>query len=62
MSPKAPVTGSIWRWPKKPDEEEYRMEDIHQEIETFSNCGTKTSSLRTSNLLVLVPELDYLYK
>ena len=59
---KAPVIGSIWGWPNKPDEEEYRMEDIHQEIETPSNCGSKISSLRASNLLVHVHELDYLYK
>ena len=43
---KAPVTGSIWRWLKKPDEKEYRMEDIRREIETPLNCGSKTSSLR----------------
>ena len=43
---KTPVTGSIWRWLKKPDEKEYRMEDIRREIETPLNCGSKTSSLR----------------
>ena len=59
---KATVTGSIWKWSNKPDEEEYRMEDVHQEIATSSNFGSKTSSLRASNLLVHVPELDCLYK
>ena len=34
---KTPVTGSIWRWPNKPNEGEYRMEDVCQEIEAPSN-------------------------
>ena len=50
------------RWPNKPDEEEYRMEDICQEIEIPLNRGSKISSLRASSLLVHVPELDYLSK
>ena len=58
----AAVVGSIWRWPKNPDEKEHILEDIHQEIETPSTCGSKTSSLRSSNLLAHVPEPDYLYK
>ena len=32
---KAAVARSIWRWPEKPDEEEYVPEDIHQESETL---------------------------
>ena len=50
---KAAVVGSIWRWPEKPNEEEYVLGDICQEIET---------PLRSSNLSVHVCELDYLYK
>ena len=59
---KAVVVGSIWRWPEKPNEKEYVLEDIRQEIQTPLNCGSKTSSLRSSNLLVHVPELEYMYK
>ena len=32
---KVAVARSIWRWPEKPDEEEYVSVDIHQEIETL---------------------------
>ena len=59
---KAAVVGSIWRWPEKPSEKEYVLGDIYKEIEAPLNCGSKTSSLRSSNLLVHVWELDLLYK
>ena len=39
---KAAVFGSICIWPKKLDKEEYVLKDIHQEIETPLNCGSKT--------------------
>ena len=35
---------------------------VEQEIETPLDIGSSSSSLRSSNLLVRVAELDYLYK
>ena len=35
---------------------------VEQEIETSLDIGSSSSSLRSSNLLVRVAELDYLYK
>ena len=59
---KAAAQGSIWRWPDKPDEGFYQIGDVEQEIETPLDIGSSSSSLRSSNLLVRVAELDYLYK
>ena len=50
---KAAVLGSMWRWPEKPNEEEYILEGIISEIETSLNCSS--SSLR-SNPFAHVPE------
>ena len=59
---KATAQGSIWRWPDKPDEGFYQIGNVEQEIETPLDIGSSSSSLRSSNLLVRVAELDYLYK
>ena len=59
---KAAAQGSIWRWPDKPDEGFYQIEDIEREIKTPLDTGSSSSSLRSSNLPVRVAELDYLYK
>ena len=59
---KEAAQGSIWRWPHKPDEGFYQSGDVEQKIETPIDIGSCSSSLRSSNLLVRVAELDYLYK
>ena len=59
---KATAQGSIWRWPDKPDEGFYQTGDIEREIETPLDIASSSSSLRPSNILVRVAELDYLYK
>ena len=59
---KAAAQGSIWRCPDKPDEGCYQIGDIEQEIETSLDIGSRSSSLRSSNLLVRAAKLDYLYK
>ena len=53
---KAAVVGSIWRWPEKPNEKEYILKDICYEIEIPLNCSS--SSLRSSNLLAHVPDIQ----
>ena len=40
----------------------YQIGDVEQEIKTPLDTGSSSSSLRSSNLLVRVAELDYLYK
>ena len=59
---KATAQGSIWRWPDKPDEGFYQTGDIEREIETPLDIASSSSSLRPSNILVRVAELDYLYR
>ena len=59
---KAAAQGANWRWPDKPDEEFHQIGDVEQEIETPLDIGSSSSSSRSSNLLVRVAELDYLYK
>ena len=59
---KPTAQGSIWRWPDKSDEGFYQIGNVKQEIETPLDIGSSSSSLRSSNLLVRVAELDYLYK
>ena len=59
---KAATQGSVWRWPDKPDEGFYQIGNVEQEIETPLDIGSSSSSLRSSNFLVRVAELDYLYK
>ena len=62
FSQNAAAQGSIWRWSDKPDEGFYQIRDVKREIETPLDIGSSSSSLRSSNLLVRVAELDYLYK
>ena len=52
----------VWRWPYEPDKGFYQIGDVEQEIETPLDTGSSNSSLGSSNLLVRVGELDYLYK
>ena len=59
---KAATQGSTWRWPDKPDEGFYQTGDVEREIETPLDIASSSSSLRPSNILVRVAELDYLYK
>ena len=59
---KAAAQGSIWRWPDKPDEGFYQTGDVEREIETPLDIASSSSSLRPSNILSRVAELDYLYK
>ena len=59
---KAAAQGTNWRWPDKPDEEFHQIGDVEQEIETPLDIGSSSSSSRSSDLLVRVAELDYLYK
>ena len=59
---KAAAQASIWRGPHKPDEGFYQIGDVEQKIETPLDTRSTSSSLRSSNLLVRVAELDYLYK
>ena len=59
---KAAAQGSIWRCPDKPDEGFYQTGDVEREIETPLDIASSSSSLRPSNILVRVAELDYLYK
>ena len=51
---KATISGSVWKWPDKPDDEWYQREVIEHEIETPLDVGSSSSSLRLSNLLVNV--------
>ena len=59
---KAAAQGSICRWPDKPDEKFYQIGYVEQEMETPLDTRSSSSSLRSSNLLVRVAELDYLYR
>ena len=59
---KAAAQASIWRWPDKPDEGFHQIGDVKKQIKTPLNTGSSSSRLRSSNLLVRVAELDYLYK
>ena len=59
---KAAAQGSIWRWPDKPGEGFYQNGDVEREIETPLDIGSSSNNLRSSNLLVRVAELYYLYK
>ena len=59
---KAAAQGSTWRWPDKPDVGFYQTGDVEREIETPLDIASSSSSLRPSNILVRVAELDYLYK
>ena len=59
---KAAAQGSICRWPDKPDEKFYQIGYVEQVMETPLDTRSSSSSLRSSNLLVRVAELDYLYR
>lgn len=48
--------GSTWRWPKRTDEQEYRMEEVIKKINTPEDVP---GTLR--NLVVRIPELEHIW-